>query len=143
MLLNALFYLNIKTSSLDAEIMTELILSGKAQKLLEEKAALAQERNRIFDRIFPEAVPPGTPAAFFRWLPLPHLPMDDPEIERRLLQQNVSVHCSCRFTVSHLPQRFMRLAISSPGTPEELHSGLTAVRSFLQTHSASEEIKEQ
>ena len=142
-LLNALFYLNIKTSSLDAEIMTELILSGKAKKLLEEKSHLARERNRIFDRIFPDAVPPGTPAAFFRWLPLPHLPMDDLEIERRLLQQNVRVHCSCRFTVSHPSRRFMRLAISSPGTPEELRSGLTTVRSFLRENADSEEPQRQ
>ena len=90
-LLNALYHLSIKTSSLDAEIMTELILNGKAAKILEQKAELAKERNRIFDYYFPEAVTPGSPAAFFRWLPVPGLPVNEMDIERYLLQENVSV----------------------------------------------------
>ena len=122
-LLNALFHLNIKTSSLDAEIMTELILSGKAAKILEQKAELAKERNRIFDSYFPEAVKPGNPAAFFRWLPIPKMTMDEMEIERQLLQQNVSVYCSYRFTVTRLPYSFMRIAISSPPDTEQLKQG--------------------
>ncbi len=135
-LLNALFYLNIKTSSLDAEIMTELILSGKAAKLLEEKALLARERNAVVDRIFPEAVSPGTPAAFFRWLPLPFWSVDDMEIERRLQLQGVNVHCSGRFTVARPTRRFMRLAISSPGSIDELQRGLNIVKAFITDNSA-------
>jgi DNA-binding transcriptional MocR family regulator len=119
-LLNALFHLSIKTSSLDAEIMTELILDGKAAKLLELKTELAKERNQIFDRFFPEAVKPGSPAAFFRWLPIPKLTMDEMDIERRLREEGVSVYCSYRFTVTHTPDSFMRLAIFSPSTPEQL-----------------------
>ena len=133
-LLNALFHLNIKTSSLDAEIMTELILDGKAAKILEQKAELAAERNRIFDRYFPEAVKPGSPAAFFRWLPLTSSAMDEMEIERALLQENVSVYCSYRFTVNHNPQSFMRLAISSPNSTAELESGCAIIRDFLDRH---------
>ena len=135
-LLNALFHLNIKTSSLDAEIMTELILSGKAAKILEQKAELAKERNRIFDRFFPEAVTPGTPAAFFRWLPLPKLTMDEIEIERQLLQAGVSVYCSYRFTAAHLPYSFMRLAISSPPDPEQLEKGCAIIREFIKKNQS-------
>jgi len=131
-LLNALFHLNIKTSSLDAEIMTELILNGKAAKILELKAELAAERNRIFDRFFPEAAPPGSPAAFFRWLPIPRLTMDEMDIERLLLQENVSVYCSYRFTVNRNPQSFMRIAISSPNTTTELEKGCSIIRDFIQ-----------
>ena len=133
-LLNALFHLNIKTSSLDAEIMTELILSGKAAKILEQKAELAQERNRIFDLYFPEAVKPGSPAAFFRWLPIPKIPMDEMEIERRLLLRDVSVYCSYRFTVTHLPYSFMRIAISSPPDTEQLKKGCSIIREFFDDH---------
>ena len=136
-LLNALFHLNIKTSSLDAEIMTELILDGKAAKILEQKAELAAERNRIFDRYFPEAVKPGSPAAFFRWLPLTSSAMDEMEIERALLLENVSVYCSYRFTVNHNPQSFMRLAISSPNSTAELESGCAIIRDFLDRHQLS------
>ena len=131
-LLNALFHLNIKTSSLDAEIMTELILSGKAAGLLEQKAALALKRNMIFDRYFPEAVKPGTPAAFFRWLPLPKLAFDEMEIERRLLQLGVSVYCSYRFSVTRVPHSFMRIAISSPNDTAQLEKGCAIIKHFIE-----------
>lgn len=133
-LLNALFHLNIKTSSLDAEIMTELILSGKAAKILEQKAELAMERNRIFDKIFPEAVKPGTPSAFFRWLPLPELDVDEMETERLLQQQGVNVYCSYRFTVTHTPRSFMRIAISSPFDENHLKKGCMIIRDFIRKH---------
>ena len=131
-LLNALFHLSIKTSSLDAEIMTELILDGKAAKLLELKTELAKERNQIFDRFFPEAVKPGSPAAFFRWLPIPKLTMDEMDIERVLLQEKVNVYCSYRFTVNRNPQSFMRIAISSPHTVAELEKGCSVIRDFIR-----------
>ena len=137
-LLNALFYLNIKTSSLDAEIMTELILSGKAAKILEQKADLAKERNRIFDRYFAQAVKPGTPAAFFRWLPIPKLTVDEMAAERMLLHQNVSVHCSYRFTVTHLPYSFMRIAISSPADNAQLEKGCSIIRDFIKENSLAD-----
>ena len=138
LLLNALFYLNIKTSSLDAEIMTELILSGKAAKILEEKSLLARERNECFDRFFPEAAAPGTPDAFFRWFPIPRLIWDEVEIERKLLQQNVNVYCSHRFTTLRTPQTFMRLAISSPANIRELEQGLTILRDFIGNNRLAE-----
>ena len=118
--------------------MTELILNGKAAKILEQKAELAAERNRIFDRYFPEAVKPGSPAAFFRWLPLPRLPMGEMDVERLLLQKNVSVYCSYRFTVNHNPQSFMRLAISSPNSTAELEKGCGLIREFIETHRINE-----
>ena len=137
-LLNALFHLNIKTSSLDAEIMTELILNGKAEKILAQKAELAIERNKIFDRYFPEAVKPGSPASFFRWLPIPRMTMDEMDIERRLREEGVSVYCSYRFTVAHNPHSFMRIAISSPNSMAELEKGCSIIRDFIQKHRISE-----
>ena len=132
-LLNAQFHLNIKTSSLDAEIMTELILSGKAGKIMEQKAELAYRRNQLFDEIFPEAVKPGSPSAFFRWLPLPQLNMDEMELERQLLQQGVSVYGSYRFAVQRNQGNFIRLAISSPENEDQLKKGLKIVMDFLAT----------
>jgi len=132
-LLNALFYLNIKTSSLDAEITTELILSGKAAKLLEQKALLAQERNDILDSIFPEAVKPGSTSAFFRWLPLPELRIDQVELERQLMQRNVRCYCAYRFTALRTPGNFVRLAVSSPDSAEMLQKGLLILRNYLQS----------
>ena len=130
-LLNAQFHLNIKTSSLDAEIMTELILSGKAGKIMEQKAELAYRRNQLFDSIFPDAVKPGSPSAFFRWLPLPPLNIDEMELERQLLQQGVSVYGSYRFAVQRNQENFIRLAISSPENEDLLKKGLNIVKDFL------------
>ena len=134
-LLNALFHLNIKTSSLDAEIMTELILSGKAGKILEQKCELAIERNRLYDSVFQNQLPPGSPAAFFRWLPLPPLRLNGMELERELLQRNVSVHHAGRFTVSRNPGAFLRFAISSPPTLEQLQTGLETVKRFIEENT--------
>lgn len=61
--------ISIKTSSLDAEIMTELLLSGSAQKLLHQKAALAKKASALFDTLFPDL--PPQPPSYFRWLPIP------------------------------------------------------------------------
>ena len=136
-LLNALYHLNIKTSSLDAEIMTELILSGKAARILEQKAELARERNKVFDSYFPEAVKPGTNAAFFRWLPLPKMAVDEMEIERQLLQdKRVNVYCSYRFSVARLPCSFMRIAISSPADTAQLETGCSIIRDFIKANQA-------
>ena len=132
-LLNALFHLSIKTSSLDAEIMTELILSGKAAKILTEKAELARQRNQIFDKIFPDAVKPGSPEAFFRWLPLPKLPVRGIELERALQAKNVNVYSSHRFTVKSNPEDFLRLAISSPENSADLLKALNIVKEFIET----------
>lgn len=137
-LLNALFHLSIKTSSLDAEIMSELILSGKAAKILEQKAELARERNQIFDRYFPDAVKPGNPAAFFRWLPIPKLLLDEMAVERELLQKNVNVYCSYRFTVTRNPGNFMRIAISSPPDTVQLEKGCAVIRDFLNSSPRAE-----
>jgi DNA-binding transcriptional MocR family regulator len=138
-LLNALFHLSIKTSSLDAEIMTELILSGKAAKILEQKAQLAQERNQIFDQIFPNAQSISNPNAFFRWLPVPKLQIDEKEIERQLLQQNVNVYCSYRFTVNYNHNNFMRIAISSPSSSKELEKGCQIIKSFINKNRLDSE----
>ena len=135
-LLNALFHLSIKTSSLDAEIMTELILSGKAAKILEQKAELAKERNLIFDQVFPDAPCPGNPATFFRWLPIPKLLTDEMETERSLLQLGVNVYCGYRFTVMHTTQSFMRIAVSSPESCGQLKRGCEIVKKFIHTNLA-------
>ena len=134
-LLNALFHLSIKTSSLDAEIMTELILSGKANRILTEKAELARQRNQIFDEIFPDAVKPGSPEAFFRWLPLPELRVRGMELERLLRERYVNVYSSHRFTVKNNPENFLRLAISSPASRSDLIKALNIVKDFIRANS--------
>ena len=92
---------------------------------------LKDQIDAVFEDIFPDAVKPGSPAAFFRWLPLPHLNIDEMELERQLLQQGVSVYGSYRFAVQRNQENFIRLAISSPENEELLKKGLNIVKDFL------------
>ena len=135
-LLNALYLLNIKTSSFDAEIVTELILSGKASKILEQKAALARRRNQIADSILPQMEKAGSTAAFFRWFKLPQGVPDGIELEKQLLEHKVNVYAAYRFTVLRKPGNYLRLAISSPVSDEELSAGLSRVRDFVKQYTA-------
>lgn len=65
-ILKFIFNINVKTSSLDGEIITELILSGKANEITTEKKRLAQSANQIFTEYFPQAPLIGHPLSFYR-----------------------------------------------------------------------------
>ncbi|MBO5960160.1 MAG: PLP-dependent aminotransferase family protein [Lentisphaeria bacterium] len=124
-LLSGLFHLNIKTSSIDAEIMTELIMSGKAEQILHEKQLLAKRANRIFDSIFPEYADPSKHGAFFRCLPLPCSAPDGIRLEEMLLRHGITAYHSYRFSAQKFTERpFLRLSVSSAGSDEQLRQGL-------------------
>ena len=135
-LLNGLYHLNIKTSSLDAEIMTELIISGKALQILKQKQALAQKANLLFDQIFPGRCEPAPKGCFFRWLPLQNTAQDGMELEQQLASRGVNVFHSYRFAVpKHQERQYLRVSISSAGTEDRLSKGLMILNEFLQVHN--------
>lgn len=137
-LLDGLFHLNIRISSLDAEIITELILSGKADQLLQEKVFMAQRANQIFDRIFPElAQLPHRSSDFFRQVPLPGWCSNVQESERYFMKYGIAVQHSGRFAAGKgAPDRhFLRVSISSAGSETRLRTGLSALRFALETLS--------
>ncbi len=127
-LLNGLFHLNIRTSALDAEIMTELLLSGRAESVLAEKNALAVRANKIFDHIFPDAPDCGK-GSFFRIVPLPENISRARETESLFASYGVKVLHSSRFSVLSRPGRnFLRLSVSSAGSEKKLRTALSQVR---------------
>lgn len=131
-LLNGLFLLNIRTSPLDAEIMTELILSGKAEDILHEKQLLATQANRIFDEIFPEYAA-GDNFSFFRTLDLAADRSDPVSCEAEFEAAGVKVLHSGRFSVISRPAKnFLRISVSSAGSEKNLKAGLTIVRKLLK-----------
>ena len=67
-ILQSIFNVNVKTSSLDAEVVTELILSGKAHEIVSQKKQLAQSANEIYSDYFPPSQPGEHPLSFYRWL---------------------------------------------------------------------------
>lgn len=131
-LLQGAHHLNIKTSSLDAEIMTELITSGKATQILREKRVLAGKANHIYNTIFPDQESDRT--GLFRCLPLPltKLSADGIRTEQFFAEQGVSVQHAHRFSVrKHPGKAFLRLSICSAGTGEALTDGLCRVKNAL------------
>lgn len=121
-----LFNINIKTSSLDAEIITELLLSGDAYRIVQHKRELTDRARGLYARYFPHQVPgPG----YFQWLRLPRMPQD---VERQLLRRGVRVYGAGRFTAADgLPREHLRVSLCSAGNMQRLESGLQRLRDAL------------
>jgi DNA-binding transcriptional MocR family regulator len=132
-LLSAHHRLTIKASALDTEIMSELIVSGRAKKLIDQKIRRADEMNGCFEKIFPNEVRLASDTAFFRTLALPDAHRNGPEIERELLALGVRACHSYRFAVRKNPnQAFLRLSLSSVTSKKELIQALNIVKRWLK-----------
>jgi DNA-binding transcriptional MocR family regulator len=130
-ILKAIFNINVKTSALDGEIITELILSGKANEIAAEKKRLAQSANEIFTEYFPEAPRIGHPLSFFKWLPISRN-MNAQELEATMLQKGIRVFHSDRFlSGSSMPDKFLRIALASTNSLDELKVGLEILKAQL------------
>ena len=127
-LLQALFNVNVKTSSLDGEIITELILTGTANAMVKKKQELAAERNRLFFRYFPELEGQGHPLSFYRWLPIPDT-RGGAEVEQAFQQQGIRVYHSDRFLCGKREmQAYLRVALSTEQDIGRLEKGLSILR---------------
>lgn len=132
-ILSALHQLTIKTSALDSEIMSELVLSGRAEDILARKVENAGRMNAVFASVFPRERRRAKDAAFFRTVALPETQTDNgPEVERELVARGVKVCHSDRFAAGNRPHRkFLRLSLSSTESESELRRGLLIVREAL------------
>ncbi len=127
---NSLYNINVKTSSLDAEIISSLIVSGKANKICNEKIKLAQNANNLFKKYF--SVQKGNPLSFFRFIPLESSNMAN-KCEAELQSLGVQVFSSNRFLISKSKNYSgLRIALSSTRNMEELEDGLRIVSNYLQ-----------
>ncbi|TQI67643.1 PLP-dependent aminotransferase family protein [Clostridium sp. KNHs216] len=130
-ILKAIFNINVKTSSLDAEIITELILSGQANEIVLEKKKLAQAVNDMFLYYFPQAPRKGHPFSFFRWLPLTEKQNTD-RLLLRLQEKGVRVFHSDRFlTASNQQNSFLRISLASTESLDKLEKGLMILKENL------------
>lgn len=131
-MLRAVYHVNVKTSSLDVEIVTELIDSGRARDIVAYKKSLARGANDLFDQFFPQPESPGHPLGFFRWLRLPR-PMHAARLESDLLAAGVRVFHSDRFLAgAGASGDYLRIALSSTASLDELERGLRILRDNLQ-----------
>ncbi|MDR4945691.1 aminotransferase-like domain-containing protein [Neobacillus cucumis] len=126
-----IFNLNVKTSALNAEIITELINTGAAEQIIRKKREISQERNRLYQKYFQINHQSENPISFFRWLPL-HKEWQLNQFEHMALNQGIHVYHSHRFLVKkdESPQ-FIRISLTSPKDSDELEKGLCILKRFL------------
>ncbi|HBJ59450.1 MAG TPA: hypothetical protein DDY72_03125 [Verrucomicrobia bacterium] len=126
-LLAGLHHTSIKASALDAEIISELTLSGEAERILAAKARLAKEANDIFDTCFHLPSTPGD-TRLFRVYPLPGTEGHGPEVEEKYRAAGVIVCHSDRFSTMRLAKgAFLRLSLSSTPSFTQLKHALKKI----------------
>lgn len=129
-LVSGMLHMNLKTVALNAEIMAELIESGKADEIVQKKIELAVRRNQIYEKFFQKEE--GNIARFFHWMKLPS-GLTGEEAELLALQNGVHVLGSHRFAQGGGEKAaFLRLSVVSPDTEAELMRGLKVLRNMLQ-----------
>ncbi|QIZ08073.1 PLP-dependent aminotransferase family protein [Priestia megaterium] len=127
----AIFNINVKTSSFDAEVITELILSGKAHEIASLKKQLAQTANDIYFEYFPLRKNVEHPFSFYRWLPIQGF-NDAFQLESDLKRQGIRVFHSDRFLSGQTtPDKYLRIALASTNSLDELKIGLSILRQYL------------
>ena len=129
-MVNGLSLLNIKAGSLDAEVVSELILSGAAYEIMDAKRKVAKEANEVFDKVFKKYSlgrdeKRNRLYPFFRTIALPASNLSGPEIEAFFLGRGIKVMHSYRFAVEKAVQQdFVRISISSLQSMRRLEAGL-------------------
>lgn len=130
-ILQSIFNVNVKTSSLDAEVVTELILSGKAHEIVSQKKQLAQSANEIYSDYFPPSQPGEHPLSFYRWLSIEEN-VDSSQLEADLKMRGIRVFQSDRFLSGQtVREKYLRIALSSTNSLEELKVGLDILKQYL------------
>jgi DNA-binding transcriptional MocR family regulator len=131
MLTQAIFKINIKTSSLDAEIISELILNGTAEKIVAKKRKLSNDANLIFNLIFSKPKKFEHPLSLFRWLPIAS-DKNGNIIEEKFKENGIQVFHSDRFLCGYAnEQRYLRISLSTVGSPSELKQGLAILKNTI------------
>lgn len=126
--MHGLVNVNIKASSLDAEIITELILNGDAYRIAAKKRAWAERNCRLFEKIF------GTGSggiSYYKWLPI-HINKPWQLVEKELMERGIRVYHSRRFTVAaDREESWLRVSLCSAGTGKKLEQGLNVLKKYL------------
>lgn len=108
---HSIFNINVKTSTFDAEVITQILQSDTAQAILKRKFDLTEQANQLFDHLFDQPRPTN-PIPFYRTIPISSTVERD-TIEHYFLEKGVRIYHSNRFTTKQQPDPFIRLALSS------------------------------
>ena len=127
------FSFNLKLSALASEIAAQIIQTGLAEQILQDKRKLSIRRNKIYHAVFPKAL--YHPVSYCQWLPLPP-GCTGRDCEKTLLQRGVGVFGAERFAVgNNVSINAIRIATCSPGSEAKLREGLQAVKTYIHEHS--------
>ncbi len=136
-LVTGMLDINLKTVSLNSEIIAELIESGEADNIVKQKILSARKRNRIFRSVFPtEYFSPSCRTdhieRFFHWLKIPgHLTSE--ELELLALRKGIHVLGSHRFAMQkENKSSYVRVSIASPETEDDLRIGLLTLKNIFE-----------
>lgn len=128
----AFFNMDVKTSSIDAELISELLRSGKAAEIIEMKRKEIIQADKIYRKVFPKAPVPQNPNCYYRWLPIQDV-RDGRLVEKEFRARGVQIYHSDRFlTGSRGSGSYIRISLSSAGSAENLEKGLKKIKSLTQ-----------
>lgn len=128
-MIHGLINAQIKTSSLDAEIMTELILNGDAYKIAHQKQQWTKRNCQIYGQYFQ----PYHELSYYQWLPIDLDPSID--IEKELYNRGLHIYHSKRFTIKQDAPEYIRISLCSTQTTLKLKQGLQILKDYLQEKS--------
>lgn len=128
-----IFNINVKTSSFDAEVITQILSSKTTTKILHEKYLLTKKANDLFDDYF-DLPRPSNPYPFYRVIPI-RTSVEQSEIENDFLEKGVRVYHSNRFTTQQQEDPFIRLALSSNNLMI-LDQGLSIIKRVIGKYQA-------
>lgn len=124
------YNLNIKTSSLNVEVATEVIKSGIAQELIREKYKMTTKRNHLYSKYFPSAS--CELESYYQWLQLPE-DCSGKFFESLMESQNIKVYGAERFSVGdNARNNAIRIATCSPETEAHLEMGLMIIKKSIE-----------
>lgn len=122
--------LSLTASVMDLEIFTELVNTNICLDIMEENRKRLKERNDIFDKYFKRESGYENSLSFYRWIRLPE-GSHTAEVLMRCSKKGVLVLPSERFAAGG-GESFIRAALSSPRTAEELEEGLSRLKKALE-----------
>ncbi len=133
-LMNGLYTTSIKASALDAEIMSNILKSRKANSILFEKSDIAIQANQIYNQVFSEDPIPKYSVPFFRIHTL-NQSGNGQGIEQYILSQGIRVCHSYRFAVDKsTKQAFLRISLSSTRDLTQLEKGLRLLKDIVDSN---------
>lgn len=139
-IIRGVYNINIKTPALNTEIIAELINTGMADRIIEEKLLISKERNEIYKKYFQIENLNENQDSFFRLLSLKQR-FDADQFEKKALSHGIRIYHSNRFLVGNYEEKqFLRVSLSSTANSSELEKGLSILKDILLEPTASEDI---